>query len=131
MAFCIAHARAFYSRAPGSILEITKAVAGYILTRTPPKGDDYPERILASTLTSGVRICRGMTLKRLGEVLAPLVAGGWMTPETPYPDCNAWIVSPDLRIGFHARREAETERRRATRELILEIAAGRMPRSKS
>jgi transposase, IS5 family len=41
------------------------------------------------SITSGVRACRGMSLKRLAEVLAPLVAGGWLTPESPFGDCNA------------------------------------------
>jgi hypothetical protein len=128
--FCVAHARAFYSRAPGSVLEITKAVAGYILTRPAPIGGE-PERIVASTLTGNVRVCRGMTLKRLTEVLSPLVAGGWLTPETSYPDCNAWIVVPGLRDALRERREAEVERRQSIRELIREIAAGRMPRGRS
>jgi hypothetical protein len=127
--FCVAHARAFYSRAPGSVFEITKAVAGFILTRPAPTGSD-PERIVASNLTSGVRPCRGMTLRRLAEVLAPLVAGGWLEPETMIGDCNAWIVTPRLQDVFRERRTAEAERRAATRELILEIAAGRVPRRK-
>jgi Protein of unknown function (DUF3987) len=128
--FCLGHARAFYSRGPGSVLEITKAVAGYILTRPAPI-DGEPERILASALTSGVRVCRGMTLKRLAEVIAPLVAGGWLTPETPYPDCNAWTVTAGLREALGDRQRAEAERRQATRKLILEIAAGRMPGRRS
>ena len=112
------------------MLEITKAVAGFILTRPAPTGSEL-ERIVASNLTSGVRLCRGMTLRRLAEVLAPLVAGGWLEPETIIGDCNAWIVTPGLRAAFHERRAAEAERRAATRELILEVAAGRVPRRKS
>jgi hypothetical protein len=127
-AFCIAHARVFYSRTPGSVLDITKAVAGYILTRPAPSSID-PERFVASTITSGVRVCRGMTLKRLGEVLSPLIAGGWLTPETEFPDCNAWIVTPGLRDALNDRCQAETERRQATRELIEDVAAGRVPKS--
>jgi hypothetical protein len=125
--FCVGHARAFYSRAPGSVLEITKAAAGYILTRPFPIGDE-PERIVASSITSGVRACRGMSLRRLAEVLAPLVAGGWLTPESPFGDCNAWLVTDGLREVFAARRAAEAERRAATRALILEVSAGRVPR---
>jgi hypothetical protein len=128
VAFCIGHARAFYGRGPGSLAEITKAVAGFILTRSPPLGDE-PERIVASTLTSGVRICRGMTLKRLTEVIGPLITGGWFSPETPYPDCNAWIVTPGLRDALQERLQTEAERRRNVRELIKEVSAGRIPRS--
>jgi hypothetical protein len=128
--FCVGHARAFYSRAPGSVLEITKAVAGYILTRPSPT-DEEPERIVASSITSGVRACRGMSLKRLAEVLAPLVAGGWLTPETPSGDCNAWMVFDGLREALAARRAAEAERKAATRALILEVCAGRVPRRRS
>jgi hypothetical protein len=128
--FCVGHARAFYSRAPGSVLEITTAVAGYILTRPAPPGEE-PERIVASSITSGVRACRGMSLKRLAEVLAPLVAGGWLRPETSFADCNAWSVTGGLREAFAARRTAEAERRAATRVLILEVCAGRVPRRRA
>jgi hypothetical protein len=125
-AFCLNHARAFYSRAPGSSLEITKSVAGFILTRPEPISSE-PERIVASQLTSGCRSCRGMTLKRLAEILDPLVAGGWLTAETPYADCNAWIVTPGLRAALQDRRRAEAQRRQAVRELIIEASAGRIP----
>jgi Protein of unknown function (DUF3987) len=122
--FCIGHAMAFYSRAPGALLEVTRDVAGYILTRPePPPGQE--ERMVASAFTTGVRPCRGMTLRRLGDVLGPLIAGGWLTPETNIPDCNAWLVSPGLRKMFAERRTAEADRRRTVRKLILEAAAAR------
>jgi hypothetical protein len=120
--FCMLHARAFHSRAPGSLLEITKSAASLILSRKPPSGPE-PERVLASTFTGGVRICRGMSPKRLGEVLAPLIAGGWLDPETPYPDCNAWFVTLGLRQAFSQRRQTELERKQLIRDRIAEAAA--------
>jgi hypothetical protein len=122
--FCLGHARAFYSRAPGSVLDDTRAVAGYILARAAPAADQ-PERILASTITSGVRVCRGISTKRLHEVLDPLVTGGWLIAESEFPNNNAWIVTPGLREALAERVKAEAERRQATRALILEIGASR------
>lgn len=122
--FCLGHFQAFTSRTPDKPLEATKSVAGYILARTAPQGDD-PERIVASTITNGVRLCRGMSLRRLAEVLDPLIAGGWLTAETPYPDNNAWIVTRGLRDALARRAAAERERRLAAREAILAAAAGR------
>jgi hypothetical protein len=129
--FCVGHARAFYSRTPGSVLEVTKAVAGFILTHPAPIGGDEQERLVASTVTSGVRACRGMSLKRLAEVLEPLVAGGWMVRESPFGDCNAWLVTDGLRDAFESRRLEEAVRRATTRALIEEMAKGRVPRMRS
>jgi hypothetical protein len=102
-------------------------VAGYILTRPEPQ-EGQEERMLASAFTGGVRNCRGMTLKRLGDVLAPLIAGGWLEPASSFPDCNAWFVTPGLRQVFLKQREEQATRRSETRELIREAAAGREPR---
>ena len=41
-----------------------------------------PPRFLASDLSAGVRGCRGMGTKELGQLLDPLVAGGWIEPES-------------------------------------------------
>lgn len=106
------------------MLETIKSVAGYILAQPEPVSTD-PERIVASSITSGVRLCRGMSLKRLAEVLDPLIAGGWLTPETPYPDNNAWFVTQGLREALRQRAEAERARRLAAREAIKAAAADR------
>jgi hypothetical protein len=106
------------------VLEATKAVASYILTRPAPQGDNH-ERIVASNFTSGVRLCRGMSPGRLAEVLDPLIAGGWLTPESPYSDNHAWIVAPRLRVRLKDRHEAEQQRKSAAREAIRAAAAER------
>ena len=64
--FCLGQFKAFSSRTPDKTLEVTKAVASYILTRPAPQGDD-PERIVASSITSGVRLCRGMSTATIGR----------------------------------------------------------------
>lgn len=122
--YCLGQFQAFCSRTPDKMLEATKAVAGYILARPAPRGEDQ-ERIVASSFTSGVRLCRGMPLRRLQEVLDPLVAGGWVTPETPYGDNSAWVVTPGVRDALRQRAEAERERRQAAREAIRAAAAVR------
>src|SRR5689334_7837802 len=68
---------------------------------------------LCLLLETGVRRCRGMTPKRLTEALDPLMTGGLIRPETRYPDCKAWIVTPGLRDALHEPVQAEGERRRA------------------
>jgi hypothetical protein len=122
--FCLDQFKAFSSRTPDKTLEVTKAVASYILTRPAPQGDD-PERIVASNITSGVRLCRGMSIRRLAEVLDPLIAGDWLTPESPYSDNHAWIVTPRLRDRLRGRQEAEQERKSAAREAIRAAATER------
>jgi hypothetical protein len=123
--FCMLHARAFHGRVPGSVLDNTKDVAGHLLARAPTPGED--ERIVASQITSGVRSCRGMALKRLIEVLDPLVTGGWLAPETPWPSCNAWLVMPGLREAFREQRQDQQQRRATIRDRIAEAAAEMRP----
>lgn len=124
MRFCLRHFLAFSSRTTDQVLEATRAAASYIIGRPAPVGDET-ERILASMLTGRVRLCRGMSPARLQEVLAPLIAGGWLTPESPYSDNHAWIVTPRLRDRLSDRHEAERERRKAAREAILAAVAER------
>ena len=109
--FLLRHAAGFYSSIPGSAIETTRAVASLLLRFGQP-------RVLASDLTKNVRPCRGMGLKDLAPALAPLVAGGWIAPEDPFPDNRAWLVTPGLPALFHARTQAERERAAEARRLI-------------
>ena len=114
--YLLPHARNFYATVPGSNLLLLRQVASHILTSTD-------NRILASDITSGVKACRGMQLKQLTELLDPLVTGGWLDPEEPYPSNRAWIVVDNLRQAFAERRSAEAERKAATRELFRRLDA--------
>ena len=122
--FCLGHVLAFSSRTTDHLIEATKAVASYIIGRPAPVGDE-PERIVASMLTGRVRQCRAMSPTRLQEVLGPLVTGGWLTPESPYSDNHAWIVTPRLRNVLKERHEEQRERRVAARAAILAAVAAR------
>jgi hypothetical protein len=122
--YCLGHFRAFCSRVFSKTIETTKAIAGYILSRPEPESN-ASERVVASQLTSGVRLCRGMPLRRLHEVLDPLIAGGWLTAVSPYGDNYAWVVTPGLRDALRDRVEAERIRRAEARAAIEAAAAER------
>ena len=59
--------------------------------------------------------------KELGQLLDPLVAGGWIEPETPFPTNRAWILHPQLRTTLAAQAAAERERREHVRNLLSQI----------
>ena len=102
--FLLPQARDFFAEAAGSPFRKVVEVAGWILTRTAM-------RFLASDVTAGVRSCRGIGSKELGELLDPLIIGGWIRPETNFPNNRAWIVHAKLRETFAQRVQSERERR--------------------
>jgi hypothetical protein len=112
--FLLPQARDFFSSLSGSGLQRLRDIAGWVLTKANP-------RILASDLSAGVWTCRGMTTKQINEALDPLVAGGWLTPESHFPNNRAWKVNHDLSSRFAARTEAERVRREQAREFVRNI----------
>jgi hypothetical protein len=82
--FLLAHARDFYVTLPDAGLALTRDVGGWLLTKAP-------NRVRATDVASGVAGCRGMGSKRLTEALDPLVIGGWLEPEEPFPSNRAWL----------------------------------------
>jgi hypothetical protein len=82
-------------------------------------------RFLASDLMAEVRACRGIGTKEMGDLLDPLVTGGWIEPETPFPNNRAWTVHPMLRKAFAERAVAEQARREEVRRLFRQIARRR------
>jgi hypothetical protein len=116
--FILQHGRDFYASLLGGGRDLSRDIAGWLLTRTPPGGGGEIERILASDLTAGVWACRALTSKRIGEALDPFVTGGWLVPETDYPNNRAWFFDPRLRLQFTQRGIAERERRARLRALI-------------
>ena len=81
------------------------------------------DRILASDLKAGVRCCRDLTTRQMADALDPLVTGGWLIPEEPYPSNRAWTVVPGLRQAFEERSVVEARRRAAVRDEIAKIGA--------
>jgi hypothetical protein len=112
--FLLPQARDFFANLTGSPQQRLRDAAGWILTRAPM-------RFLASNLTAGVWACRGISTKDLGDLLDPLVTGGWLEPEAPFPGNRAWIINPILRAAFAARAETESARRDEARRLFQEL----------
>jgi hypothetical protein len=107
----------FYASIPGSVFQRMQDIAGWVLTKAP-------DRILASDLATNVRACRSLSAKELNEAIDPLVTGGWMEPEEPYPTNRAWQLHPALRGHFADRAEIERARRAALRRLFQRIGSG-------
>jgi hypothetical protein len=123
--FILQHAADFYASLHDT-RSIHHDIAGWLLTRGP--ADPAPqqlERILASDLTNGVKSCRPLGSKAIGEVLDPFVTGGWLLPENDYPNNRAWLFSPAIRCHFADREKAERERRANVRAMIGRIEQDR------
>jgi Protein of unknown function (DUF3987) len=114
--FLLPHARDFFGGLTGSAQQRLRDVAGWILTRP-----DEKQRFLASDITSGVWACPGLGTKELGDVLDPLVTGGWLEPEAPFPSNRAWDIDPELRAVLADRRETERHRREEVRQTLNRI----------
>jgi hypothetical protein len=76
------------------------------------------ERIVPSDLTTSVRACRAQPLQKVQELLSPLVAGGWLTPEQEY-NPTAWQVHPAVHEKFAERAAQERQRRAAIQDLVM------------
>jgi hypothetical protein len=96
----------------GNGLELTQSVAGYLLTK-------QPNRIVVSDLTTAIRACRNKTVAEIGDLISPLVAGGWLDPENDYPTNRAWKVNPEIYQKFKERTENEIKRRALVRRAIF------------
>jgi hypothetical protein len=108
------HARAFYDSVPNSNLTKLRDVGGWLLTKAKP-------RVLASDLTTSVKACRGLGTKEVGALIDPFVSGGWLTPESPFPNNRAWELNLDIRSAFSDRADAEQQRRDDIRARIGRI----------
>ena len=91
--------------------ENMQSIAGYILVKNMA-------RLVISDLTTNVRCCRKRTVPDVIKMMSPLVAGGWLTPETDLPGNKAWLVNPLVHAKFTSRAAREGERREAHRMLL-------------
>jgi hypothetical protein len=122
--FVLQHARDFYASLPGRGRNMTHDIAGWLLTRPATNSEpNEPERILASDLTHGVKACRPLGSKGISEVLDPFVTGGWLVPETDFPNNRSWFFNKAVRTHFSERMQLEREHRAATRALVNRIQA--------
>jgi hypothetical protein len=94
----------------GGEFETTQAIAAFLLS-------SQRGRVLASDLTTNVHACRGKSLKILQDMVSPLVAMGWLTPERDY-NPNAWKVEQRIYNLFKERARQERFQRAQVRELL-------------
>jgi hypothetical protein len=100
----------------GSI-EASKDIAGFILSK-------HKSRILASELARDVGSCRHKTLPQVHQMVSPLVAAGWLTPESDFPTNKAWKVREAVHTDFAERAKLERERRALVTKLFADQARG-------
>jgi len=109
--FILPHAFEFYRGVNSSNGEQLRRVASWILT----SGTD---RVCASDLMANVPDCRGLAVRDLQERVSPLVAAGWLEPESLGPTCNAWRVTPAVHAQLTERARAEEARKTAIADLM-------------
>ena len=109
--FLLPHALGFYSVIPGSAAALLRDIGGWLLTKAK-------DQIVASDLTAGVKACRPLYTKQIGEVLDRFVTGGWLEPLKDFPGNRKWHLNPGVRAAFAERTETERARRQAIRDQI-------------
>jgi hypothetical protein len=100
----------------GSI-EASKDICGSILSK-------HKSRILASELARDGGSCRHKTLPQVHQMVSPLVAAGWLTPESDFPTNKPWKVREAVHTDFAERSELERERRPLVTKLFADQARG-------
>jgi hypothetical protein len=114
--FILLHGLEFY-RLGVNAHDNLRRIASFILT-------SGKSRVVASDLTSNMWDMRGLSLKEVNDCMSPLVAGGWLEPETKVSFSNkAWTVLPAVATRFAAQRKIEEERKARIAEAIDKSAA--------
>jgi hypothetical protein len=98
-------------------ITLTQSVASYLLA------DDEP-RYVFSDFAPNVHECRGKTLKQVQEAVSPLEAYGILSRED-HPRGYSWVINPQFRIQFAARRAQQEVDRAQLRDAISEAAERR------
>lgn len=101
--FILPHGFEFYQQAGGGS-ERLRRLASWILT-------SHKQRVVSSDITTNVADFRGLTLPQVQEGVSPLVAGGWLEPESLAPSCHAWKVAPQVHTQLAERAKTELERK--------------------
>lgn len=109
--YLLPRAYGFYCSLPNSGWELTRSIAGWLLTKAPT-------RFTAANVQQGVSGCAGKPLKFIQAALDPLVTGGWLEPETEYPSNRAWTLVDGVREVFAERTKTERARRSALAALM-------------
>jgi hypothetical protein len=104
----------FYATLPDSNLLLHRDIGGWLLNADK-------DRILASDLTNNVKGCRKLPAREISGVLDRFITGGWLEPESDFPNNRAWQMVPGVREAFSERGESERERRADIRAKIGRI----------
>jgi hypothetical protein len=104
--FILQHAREFY-RTADTVTDgdRIKRIASWIVT-------SEVKVVTARDLMRNVTGMRGLSTRDIHARVSPLVAGGWLVPDNPYPENTKWHVTPAVARQFEARKRDE-ERRKA------------------
>ena len=116
--FVLPNALAFYSTIARDRIERTRDIAGWLLTSAL-------STVRTSDFGKFVRSCRDLSTLQLNTALDPMITGGWLHPETPFPNNRIWTVDPHVRIVFSERAIQERARRKAMREMWQQIGIAR------
>jgi hypothetical protein len=115
--FILPHALDFYASLATDRIDRTRDIAAWLLTTSP-------EQVRAADFKRFVHNCRGLSLGELNQALEPLVSGGWLEPETPYPTNRTWKLDVTVRT-VPAQRIATAQARREEKRVMYErIRAG-------
>jgi len=109
--FLIPNAVAFYLQLNLKTDEDTLTIASWILARTE-------DEISAREFGRGPMCCRGIGQFEVKKKLSIFITGGWLIPESEYPDNNKWTVRPGLREALAARAAEARERQKHMEELM-------------
>jgi len=104
--YLLPSAFAFYSTLPDGGLSLMRSVGGWLLTKAP-------QRFTSANVQQGVAHCARKPLQFIREALDPFVTGGWLEPETEYPNNRAWTLVEGVRDAFAQRTRTERERKAA------------------
>jgi hypothetical protein len=110
--FILPHALEFYRLAEEKTDgERTRSIASWILT-------SKMKVVTSRDLSRNVPCLRGVSLLDLQKLLSPLVASGWLEPESPYPSNRKWTVTPLVASQFERRRQSEEQRKAIVSRLM-------------
>jgi hypothetical protein len=102
--FVVKHALEFYRIGDEDRdSEATRKIASYVLT--------CGKTILSARDFSRTWALKGMKIPEIQTRLSPLIAGGWLEPESHLPSNKVWRVMPAVAVQFEQRQRDEVARK--------------------
>jgi hypothetical protein len=110
--FVLPHAVEFYrSSEELSGGEELRKIASWILT-------SRPKVVTSRDLIRNVHCLRNVSVQDLQTRVSPLVAGGWLEPDSPSPLNRSWTVHASVAVQFEQQRQAEERRKQSLADLM-------------